>query len=71
MTRLLEQALQKVGALPEDEQNAIASEILESLADEEVWKSRFSATPERLRQLAKAARQEDERGETRPLDDLL
>lgn len=33
MTTLLEKALQKVGALPEDEQNAIASEILDSLAD--------------------------------------
>jgi len=43
MTALLEKALQKVGALPEDEQNAIASEILDSLADEEAWKSRLAA----------------------------
>jgi len=71
MTHLLEQASQKVGALPEGEQNAIASEILESLADQEAWNSRFASTPERLRRLAKEARQEDERGETRPLDDLL
>jgi len=71
MTDLLEQALQKVGALPEDEQNAIASEILESLADQEAWKTRFATTRERLRQLAEEACQEDKRGETRPLDDLL
>ena len=71
MTTLLEKALQKVGALPEDEQNAIASEILESLADEEAWKSRFAAKRDRLRQLAGEALQEDELGETRPLDDLL
>ena len=43
MTTLLEKALQKVEALPEDDQNAIASEILDSLADEEGWKSRFVA----------------------------
>jgi len=43
MTTLLEKALQKVGALPEDEQNAIASEILDSLADEEAWKVRLTA----------------------------
>jgi len=71
MTTLLEKALQKVGALPEDEQNAIASEILDSLADEEAWKSRLASTRDRLRQLAREALQEDERGETRPLDDLF
>ena len=71
MTTLLEKALQKVEALPEDDQNAIASEILDSLADEEAWKSRFAARSDRLRQLAREALQEDERDETRPLDDLL
>ena len=71
MTTLLEKALQKVEALPEDDQNAIASEILDSLADEESWKSRFVARRDRLRQLAQEALQEDERGETRPLDDSL
>jgi hypothetical protein len=71
MTTLLEKALQKVEALPEDDQNAIASEILDSLADEEGWKSRFVARRDRLRQLAQEALQEDERGETRPLDDSL
>jgi predicted RNA-binding protein with EMAP domain len=71
MTTLLEKALQKVEALPEDDQNAIASEILDSLADEEAWKVRFVAKRDRLRHLAQEALQEDERGETRPLDDLL
>jgi hypothetical protein len=71
MTTLLEKALQKVSALPEDEQNAIASEILDSLADEEAWKVRLTAKRDRSRQLAREALQEDERGETRPLDDLF
>ena len=71
MTTLLEKALQKVGALPEYEQIALASEILDSLADEEAWKVRLAAKRDRLRQLAREALQEDERGETRPLDDLL
>lgn len=68
---MLEKALQKVAALPEDDQNAIASEILDSLADEEGWKIRFAASRDRLKQLAREALQEDERGETRPLDDLF
>jgi hypothetical protein len=71
MTTLLEKALEKVGALPQDEQDAIASQILESLAEEEGWKQRFAAKREQLRELAAEALREDARGETRPLDDLL
>lgn len=68
---LLEQALEKVAELPADEQEAIASQILDSLADEAAWKNRFAAKRDRLRQMAQEALEEDERGETRPLDDLL
>ena len=71
MTTLLGKALEKVGALPQDEQDAIASQILDSLADEETWKKRFAAKRDRLRQLAQEALDEDDRGETRPLGDLL
>jgi hypothetical protein len=35
MSTLLEKALEQVVALPEDEQDAIASQILASLADED------------------------------------
>jgi hypothetical protein len=71
MTALLEKALEKVGALPQEEQDAIASEILDSLADEEAWKDRFAAKRDRLRQLAQEALDEDDRGETRTLADLF
>ena len=71
MTALLEKAIEKVGGLPQDEQDAIASEILESLADEDAWKDRFAAKRDRLRQLAAEALDEDDRGETRPLADLF
>jgi hypothetical protein len=39
MSMLLEKALEKVAALSQDEQDAIASQILASLADEDAWKS--------------------------------
>jgi hypothetical protein len=71
MTTLLEKALERVGALARDEQDAIASQILDSLADEEAWKKRFAAKRDRLRQLAREALEEDERGQTRPLEDLF
>jgi hypothetical protein len=71
MSTLLEKALEKVGALPEDEQDAIASQILASLADEEAWKKRYAEKREVIRRMAREAIEEDERGETIPLDDLL
>ncbi len=71
MTQLLEKALQKVGALSEEEQNAIASQILETLEDEEVWQQKLSSHPEKLRRLANEALEEHRRGESHPLDEIL
>jgi hypothetical protein len=50
MSTLLDKALEKVVVLPQNEQDAIASQILASLADEEAWKKRrfwrlFSGLP--------------------------
>ena len=67
----MEKALEKVIALPDDEQDAIASQILASLADEEAWKKHFAAKRDVIRRMALEALAEDERGETLPLDDLL
>jgi len=71
MSALLEMALEKVVALPLDEQDAIASRILASLADEDAWKSRFAGKRDVIRLMAQEVLEEDERGETLPLDDLL
>jgi hypothetical protein len=71
MSTLLEKALEKVVVLPQDEQDAIASQILASLADEDAWKKRFHEKRDVIRRMAQEALKEDERDETRPLDDLL
>jgi hypothetical protein len=71
MSSLLEKALAKVVTLPPDEQDAIASQILATLADEEGWKRRFVEKRDVIRRMAREAIEEDERGETLPLDDLL
>jgi hypothetical protein len=71
MSRLLEKALEQVVALPQDEQDAIAFQIMASLADEEAWKRRFSEKGDVIRRMAREAIEEDERGETLALDDLL
>jgi DnaJ-domain-containing protein 1 len=71
MTQLLEDALRKVGKLPEDEQDAIASQILAAMEDEEAWAKTLRKNPARLRKLAAQALEEHGRGATRPLDELL
>ena len=71
MPSLLEQALERVGALPPDEQDAIASQVLASLADDEAWKRQLAEKRDVVRGMARQAIEEDERGETRPLADLL
>ena len=71
MSKLLEMALEKVVALPQDEQDAIASQILASLADEDAWKSSFAERRDVIRRMAREALEQDERGETLPLDNLL
>ena len=57
--------------MPPDEQDAIASQILASLADEEAWKRCFAEKQDVIRRMAREALHEDERDDTLPLDDLL
>jgi len=71
VTELLENALRKVATLPREEQDAIASQILETLADETAWKEKLAGTQSKLQGLSRDARREHERGETRPLDEIL
>ena len=63
--------LEKIVALPQDAQDAIASQILASPADEDAWKTRFAEKRDVIRRMAREALKEGERGETLPLDDLL
>jgi len=71
MTQLLEDALRKVGKLSEDEQNAIASQILATLEDEEAWEKTLRKNTAKLRNLAAKAHEEHRQGKTRPLDEVL
>ena len=50
---LLERALEKVVALPQDGQDAIASQILASFADEDAWKKRFAEKRDVIRRIAR------------------
>ena len=71
VTELLENALRKVAMLPREEQDAIASQIIETLQDEAAWKEKFARDRGKLRRLAEEALREERDGDTRPLDELL
>ncbi|MBE9237593.1 hypothetical protein IQ227_16565 [Anabaena aphanizomenioides LEGE 00250] len=44
MTELLQRAIAEIEKLPAEEQNAIATRLLDELKDEQGWKIRFAAT---------------------------
>jgi hypothetical protein len=71
MTVLLQEALCRLESLPQEEQNAIASQIIETLDDEEAWARSFRERPAVLRSLAREALEEHRRGETCSLDELI
>jgi hypothetical protein len=69
MTGLLQKALRRIEVLSDEEQNAIAMQILESLDDEETWTRKLREQPDLLRSLAREAVEEHRRGDTRPIDE--
>lgn len=71
MSVLLAKALEQVNALPSDEQDVIASLILESLSDEASWRQRFAEKREIIQRMAREAIAEDDSCETMPLSALL
>ncbi|MEB3882478.1 hypothetical protein [Lyngbya sp. CCY1209] len=68
MTELLERAIARLKTLPETEQNAIASMILDEIEDERHWDEAFSRSPDILAKLAASAMAEYHAGETEELD---
>ncbi|MGP0063180.1 MAG: hypothetical protein ACLQGP_06185 [Isosphaeraceae bacterium] len=68
MTQLLEQAIGAVRALPADEQDLIATLILEELADERRWAAAFARSQDQLSRLAAKVRDDIEAGRTHDLE---
>lgn len=68
MTKLLKQAFERMAALPDDEQDAIASIVLEEIEDEARWRATFAKSQDALSRLVKEARDEIARGDVLPMD---
>jgi hypothetical protein len=72
MTRLLEQAISQIQKLPTSEQDAIASLILEELADEQRWQEAFASSQDQLAAMAEKVRKDIREGRVKNagLDEL-
>ena len=68
MTKLLEEAFEKVSKLPEKEQEGFARWLLAELESESKWDELFSRSSQTLSALASEAVSEFEEGQTELLD---
>jgi len=64
----MKKLIERVSGLPEKEQDAIASVILEELEDEVRWREAFARSGDALSRLALEVREEVARGETEMFD---
>jgi hypothetical protein len=68
MTERLEQAIARLKTLPTEQQDAIATLILDELDDDERWDKSFARSPDLLAKLAGEAMAEYRAGKTQELD---
>ena len=68
MTHLMEKAIERLRAVPEPEQEALARFLLNELEDDERWGSSTARHADALGRLAERVLASDARGECEPLD---
>ncbi len=68
MTQLLEKAIERASALPDNEQDAVAAVILSELEADQRWDQLFKTSQDVLGLMAREALEEYRAGETAPLD---
>jgi hypothetical protein len=72
MTELLQQVIAQIEKLPLDRQDAIATQLITQLQDEQKWETSFeSTTDEQWDRMAAMVRQEISTGETVPLSTVF
>jgi hypothetical protein len=67
MTQLLERAIKEIQGLPETEQDAIASLILDELADEKLWDETFARSQDKLSRMAEKVRADIRAGKVKDI----
>ena len=71
MSSVLETALAEVAKLPPDEQDALATLLLDEIKSEQRWSASLAESQGVLTALAAEARVEHRAGKTKPLDESL
>ena len=71
MTTLLERAVAEASKLTMEQQNFVAALLLREMESEKRWTEAFAKSQDKLASLADEALMEFERGETKPLEELL
>jgi hypothetical protein len=67
MTKLLEKAFSEAAKLPEPDQDRIAANLLQELADDAKWDASFAASASQLERLAAEALEQYRAGRTEEL----
>jgi hypothetical protein len=70
MTQSLSAAMATASKLPPEEQDVLASILLEEIASEECWSDLFAGSQSVLENLAAEAIHDFDGGRTKPLDEL-
>ena len=68
MTRTLDVAIEKLAALPADEQDRVARWLIDELQDEEHWRDQFAGSRDALTKLADEALSDLAAGRATDLD---
>jgi len=68
MTKLLQKAFERLAKLPDEEQNAYASILLEEIDANGLWLKAVGDSPDVLEALADEALEDHKAGKTTPLD---
>ncbi len=64
MTKLLEAAMLKARALPQDRQDALARLVLDEIESSRAWDERFEKSADKLESLATQVLDRDRKGES-------
>lgn len=68
MTRLMEQAIERLRAVPESQQDKLAEFLLHELAEDQRWSDTSAANGSRLKSIVDRVLADDAAGRCEPLD---
>jgi hypothetical protein len=68
MTKMLEQAIERLKQMPEDRQDSLAQLLLHEIEEDELWQKSTDEHADKLKGFVAEILEADRRGECEPLD---